>query len=36
MENDELEGVLNELTCIPADPPTKREQCLRCRYGLLN
>lgn len=31
MESDELDGVIQELSSIPADPPTKREQCLRCR-----
>lgn len=29
--NNELGCVLKELSSIPADPPTKREQCLRCR-----
>ncbi|GBM45084.1 DTW domain-containing protein 2 [Araneus ventricosus] len=31
MDNDEFDGVFQELSCIPADPPAKREQCYRCR-----
>lgn len=32
MENDDIEDVIHDLSCIPADPPSKREQCIRCRY----
>ncbi|XP_015907294.1 tRNA-uridine aminocarboxypropyltransferase 2 [Parasteatoda tepidariorum] len=30
LNNEKLCGVIQELACIPADPPTKRELCIRC------
>ncbi|GFS28635.1 DTW domain-containing protein 2 [Trichonephila inaurata madagascariensis] len=34
MNFEDLNGVFQELSCIPADPPTKRELCTRCRRPL--
>ncbi|GIY96676.1 tRNA-uridine aminocarboxypropyltransferase 2 [Caerostris extrusa] len=34
MDANEINGVFQELSGIPADPPVKREQCYRCRRPL--
>ncbi|KAG8181652.1 hypothetical protein JTE90_017010 [Oedothorax gibbosus] len=34
MAEDDFNEVFQELSCIPADPPKKREQCHRCRRPL--
>ncbi|PRD18506.1 UNVERIFIED_CONTAM: hypothetical protein NCL1_60334 [Trichonephila clavipes] len=36
MNFEDLNGVFQELSCIPADPPAKRELCTRCSLYLEN